>query len=271
MAAGRLCGSQEGSAGLWDWNQTWYTNSPRFTWCFENTVLAWIPCVYLWICFPFYYLYLRHKNKGYIRMSYIFKIKMVLGLLLVILCFSNVFFVLWEISQGIPRTPAFFISPAVLGITMILAMFLIQAERMMGIQSSGIMLIYWLLTFLSALVMFSSKIQRGLERGFLEDFFYHVATYLYASLVLGELVLFCLVDHPPFFSKAVNSSNQCPEASSSFLSKITYWWFSGLVWKGCRQSLGVDDLWSVRKEDSSEEIVAWAEREWKKYNNRMKQ
>uniref|UniRef100_A0A8C3KY57 ABC-type glutathione-S-conjugate transporter n=1 Tax=Chrysolophus pictus TaxID=9089 RepID=A0A8C3KY57_CHRPC len=231
-----------------DWNQTWYTNSPRFTWCFENTVLAWIPCAYLWICFPFYYLYLRHKNKGYIRMSHIFKIKMVLGFLLVILCFSAVFFVLWEISQGIPRTPAFFISPAVLGITMILAMFLIQAERMMGIQSSGIMLVYWLLTFLSAL-------------GFLEDFFHHVATYLYASLVLGELVLFCLVDHPPFFNKAVNSSNQCPEANSSFLSKITYWWFSGLVWKGCRQSLGVDDLWAVRKEDSSEEIVAWAERE----------
>uniref|UniRef100_A0A8C3KYW3 ABC-type glutathione-S-conjugate transporter n=1 Tax=Chrysolophus pictus TaxID=9089 RepID=A0A8C3KYW3_CHRPC len=236
----------------------------------ENTVLAWIPCAYLWICFPFYYLYLRHKNKGYIRMSHIFKIKMVLGFLLVILCFSAVFFVLWEISQGIPRTPAFFISPAVLGITMILAMFLIQAERMMGIQSSGIMLVYWLLTFLSALVMSSSKIQRGLERGFLEDFFHHVATYLYASLVLGELVLFCLVDHPPFFNKAVNSSNQCPEANSSFLSKITYWWFSGLVWKGCRQSLGVDDLWAVRKEDSSEEIVAWAEREWKKYNNRMK-
>jgi len=47
--------------------------------------------------------------------------------------------------------------------------------------------------------------------------------------------------------------------------------FSRLVWKGCRQSLGVDDLWSVRKEDSSEEIVAWAEREWKKYNNRTKQ
>uniref|UniRef100_A0A8C2TWN8 ABC-type glutathione-S-conjugate transporter n=1 Tax=Coturnix japonica TaxID=93934 RepID=A0A8C2TWN8_COTJA len=202
MALGRLCGSRDGS----DWNQTWYTNSPRFTWCFENTVLAWIPCAYLWICFPFYYSYLRHKNKGYIRMSHIFKIKMVLGFLLVILCFSNVFFVMWEISQGIPRTPAFFISPAVLGITMILAMFLTQAERMMGIRSSGIMLIYWLLTFLSALVIFSSKIQRGLERGFLEDFFHHVATYLYVSLVLGELVLFCLVDHPPFFSKAVNCS-----------------------------------------------------------------
>ncbi|NXL88203.1 MRP6 protein, partial [Alectura lathami] len=271
MAAGSLCGSGEGFAGLWDWNQTWYTNTPRFTSCFENTVIAWIPCAYLWICFPFYYLYLRHKNKGYIRMSCIFKTKMVLGFLLVILCFSNVFFVLWEISQGIPRTPAFFISPAVLGITMILAIVLTQVERMMGIQSSGILLVYWLLSLLSAIVLVSSKIQHGLERGFLEDPFHHIVTYLYASLVLGELVLFCMVDNPPFFSKVVNSPNQCPEASSSFLSKITYWWFSGLVWKGCRHSLRVDDLWSVRKEDSSEEIVAWAEREWKKHHSRTKQ
>uniref|UniRef100_A0A8C4VG24 ABC-type glutathione-S-conjugate transporter n=1 Tax=Falco tinnunculus TaxID=100819 RepID=A0A8C4VG24_FALTI len=196
------CGGNTPACSSPDWNQTWYTNTPRFTWCFESTVIAWIPCAYLWICFPFYYLYLRYKNKGYIRMSHIFKTKMVLGFILVILCFSNVFFVLWEISQGIPRAPAFFISPAVVGITMILAMFLTQVERMMGIQSSGVMLIYWLLSFMAAVVMFSSKVQHALER---EDHFHHVTTYLYASLVLGELVLFCFADHPPFFSKGVNN------------------------------------------------------------------
>ncbi|XP_010022988.1 PREDICTED: multidrug resistance-associated protein 6 [Nestor notabilis] len=204
-------------------------------------------------------------------MSRIFKAKMVLGFILVILCFTNVFFILWEISQGIPRAPVFLISPAVVGITMILAMFLTQVERMMGIQSSGVLLIYWLLSFVAAVVMFNSKVQHALEGGFLEDRFHHITTYLYGSLVLGELVLFCLVDHPPFFSKVVNNPNQCPEASSSFLSKITYWWFSGLLWKGCQQSLGVDDLWPVRKEESSEEIVAWAEREWKKCRSRTQQ
>ncbi|XP_014750816.1 PREDICTED: multidrug resistance-associated protein 6-like isoform X6 [Sturnus vulgaris] len=142
---------------------------------------------------------------------------------------------------------------------------------MMGIQSSGVLLIYWLLSFVAALVMLSSKIQHALEKGFLEDHFHHVTTYLYAGLVLGQLVLFCLVDHPPFFSKADNNPNQCPEASSSFLSKITYWWFSGLLWKGSQQPLGVDDLWPVRKQDSSEEIVAWAEREWKKCHSRTQQ
>ncbi|NXN93448.1 MRP1 protein, partial [Rhinopomastus cyanomelas] len=254
-----------------DWNQTWHTNAPRFTWCFESTVIAWIPCAYLWISFPFYYVYLRRTNKGYIRMSHIFKAKMVLGTILAILCFSNVFFILWERSRGILRAPALLITPAVVGVTMILAVFLTQAERMTGVQSSGVLFVYWLLSFMAAVVIFSSKVRRALERGFLEEHFHHFTTYLYASLVLGETVLFCLVDHPPFFSKAANSPNQCPEASTSFLSKITYWWFSGLVWKGCRQALGLGDLWPVRKEDSSEEIVAWAEREWKKCHSRTQQ
>lgn len=43
-------------------------------------------------------------------------------------------------------------------------MFLTQAERMMGIQSSGILWIYWLLSFMAAVVMFVSKVQNALER-----------------------------------------------------------------------------------------------------------
>uniref|UniRef100_A0A8C3MV87 ABC-type glutathione-S-conjugate transporter n=1 Tax=Geospiza parvula TaxID=87175 RepID=A0A8C3MV87_GEOPR len=235
-----------------DWNQTWHTNIPGASWCFESSILAWIPCAYLWVCFPFYYWYLRHRNKGYIRMSHIFKAKMVLGFILVILCFSNVFFMVWEKSQGIPRTPALFISPAVVGITMVIPPLFVCTWPSLALLGQSLRF-PWVLLSLST------------NLGFLEDHFHHVTTYLYAGLVLAELVLFCLVDHPPFFSKADNNPNQCPEASSSFLSKITYWWFSGLLWKGSQQALGVDDLWPVRKQDSSEEIVAWAEREWKNW------
>ncbi|RMC17743.1 hypothetical protein DUI87_05408 [Hirundo rustica rustica] len=236
MGAGTaLCGPR-------DWNQTWHANIPGMTWCFESSIIAWIPCAYLWICFPFYYWYLRHRNRGYIRMSHIFKAKMALGFILVILCFSNVFFMVWEKSQGTPRTPAFFISPAVVGITMVLALFLTQAERMMGIQSSGVLLIYWLLSFMAALAMFSSKIQHALERGFLKDHFHHVTTYLYAGLVLGELVLFCLVDHPPFFSKADNN----PVSISLFLkffedeaapSWLGYFYALSMFLLGCLQTV----------------------------------
>uniref|UniRef100_A0A8C4YJB8 ABC-type glutathione-S-conjugate transporter n=1 Tax=Gopherus evgoodei TaxID=1825980 RepID=A0A8C4YJB8_9SAUR len=217
-----------------DWNQTWYTDNPSFTQCFQNTVIAWIPCAYLWICFPFYYLFLEHHSRGYIRMSHLFKTKMVLGFILMLLCFSNLFYTLWEINQGTLQAPVFFISPAVLGITMVIFSF--KRKFQFNYYRAKLVLALFPLTI--------SGCRRPNQ---------HLAISTY------ETCLFFL------------SQNPCPELTASFVSKITFWWFSGLVWKGCRQPLQVDDLWSLMKENSSEEIVSQFEREWKKYCNRAKQ
>ena len=53
-----------------DWNLTWYTSRPHLTQCFQHTVLAWFPCVYLWICSPIYLLYLQLRpHRGVIPLS----------------------------------------------------------------------------------------------------------------------------------------------------------------------------------------------------------
>ena len=33
---------------LWNWNLTWYSESPDFTPCFHKTVLVYFPCLVLW-------------------------------------------------------------------------------------------------------------------------------------------------------------------------------------------------------------------------------
>ncbi|XP_062999664.1 ATP-binding cassette sub-family C member 6 isoform X2 [Elgaria multicarinata webbii] len=228
--ASGLCSTRlDPSAALWDWNRTWYAETPSFSSCFQRTVLLWIPCIYLWASFPFYYLYLRKSCRGYIRMSAIFKAKM------------------------------------------ILVVFLTQVERLKGVQSSGILLVYWLLSFLSAMVSFISTIQHALEVGFREDPFQHVTTYSYFTLVLLELVLCCFVDQLPFFSKVLNDTNPCPESRASFASKITFWWLAGLIWKGYWKPLQTEDLWSLAKENSSEEIVTKIEDAWEKNRVRAEQ
>ncbi|XP_025062209.1 multidrug resistance-associated protein 1 isoform X4 [Alligator sinensis] len=117
-----------------DWNLTWHTENPDFTQCFQNTVLIWVPCIYLWVCFPIYFLYLRHHGRGYIQMSSLNKAK----------------------------------------------------------------------------------------------------------------------------------TNPCPESNASFLSKITFWWITGLMIQGYRQPLEAKDLWSLNKEDTSEEVVPGLARNWAK-------
>ncbi|KAJ7416043.1 ATP binding cassette subfamily C member 1 [Willisornis vidua] len=159
-----------------DWNLTWHTEDPDFTPCFQNTVLVWIPCAYLWLCFPVYFLYLRHHDRGYIQMSNL------------------------------------------------------------------------------------NKAKTGAE----VDAFRYVTFCIYFVLVFTELILCCFPEQPPLFSETINDPNPCPEFSASFLSRITFWWITGLMIRGYRSPLEAKDLWSLNKDDKSEEIVPGLARNWAK-------
>ncbi|XP_042720019.1 multidrug resistance-associated protein 1 isoform X3 [Lagopus leucura] len=247
-----------------DWNLTWHTENPDFTQCFQNTVLVWVPCIYLWVCFPVYFLYLRCHDRGYIQMSILNKAKTALGLILWIVCWADLFYSFWERSQSIFRAPFFLISPTVLGITMLLATFLIQHERMKGVQSSGVMMIFWLISLLCATVIFRSKIMLALNTDTEVDAFRYVTFCTYFILLLVQLILSCFPEKPPLFSEAVNDPKPCPEFSASFLSRITFWWITGLMIQGYRRPLEAKDLWSLNKEDTSEQIVPGLARNWAK-------
>uniref|UniRef100_A0A4X2K8W1 ATP-binding cassette sub-family C member 6 n=1 Tax=Vombatus ursinus TaxID=29139 RepID=A0A4X2K8W1_VOMUR len=212
------------------WNETQVLGLQMFSPCLLNAAVTWLPSIYLWVISPIYFLYLRYNNKGYIRMSCLFKIKMVA-------------------AAGVPGPEM----PLLLLFSFkILVVFLIHSERQKGIQSSGVLFIYWLLCSFSMVAQVSIT-------GFPEDTFHHLITYFCSALIGAQLVLSFLADQPPFFSK-----NPCPESGASLPSKATFWWFSRLVWQGYRKPLELDDLWSLGKENSSEEIISQLEREWKK-------
>nr|XP_039333978.1 multidrug resistance-associated protein 1 isoform X1 [Saimiri boliviensis boliviensis] len=254
----------DGADPLWDWNLTWYTSNPDFTKCFQNTVLVWVPCFYLWACFPFYFLYLSRHDRGYIQMTPLNKTKTALGFLLWIVCWADLFYSFWERSRGIFLAPVFLVSPTLLGITMLLATFLIQLERRKGVQSSGIMLTFWLVALLCALAILRSKIMTALKADARMDLFRDVTFYVYFTLVLIQLVLSCFSDRSPLFSETIHDPNPCPESSASFLSRITFWWITGLMVQGFRQPLESSDLWSLNKEDISEQVVPVLVKNWKK-------
>ncbi|XP_036134636.1 multidrug resistance-associated protein 1 isoform X3 [Molossus molossus] len=263
MALGGFC-SADGSDPFWEWNVTWNTSNPDFTKCFQNTVLVWVPCFYLWVSFPFYFLYLSHHDRGYIQMTHLNKAKTALGFLLWIVCWADLFYSFWERNGGKFPAPVFLVSPTLLGITMLLATFLIQLERRKGVQSSGIMLTFWLIALLCALVILRSRIMTALKEDTKVDVFRDVTFYMYFSLVLIQLILSCFSDRSPLFSETVNDPNPCPESGASFLSRITFWWITRLMVRGYRQPLESTDLWSLNKEDTSEQVVPVLVKNWKK-------
>ncbi|XP_073071626.1 ATP-binding cassette sub-family C member 6 isoform X3 [Manis javanica] len=245
--------------GVWNQTDPMPAAAHLLSLCFLKTAGVWVPPLYLWVIGPIYLLYIHHHGKGYLRMSPLFKAKMVLGFALIILCTSSVSVALWRIQRGTPQAPEFLIHPTVWLTTMSFAVFLIHAERKQGVRASGVLFGYWLFCFLQPA---TSAAQQALQGGFQSDPFYHLTAYLCLSLVVAQFVLFCLTDRPPFLPKDPQQSNPCPEAGASFPSKAMFWWVSGLVWRGYRTSLGPKDLWSLGRENSSAELVSQLEREW---------
>uniref|UniRef100_A0A8B9LNS1 Multidrug resistance-associated protein 1 n=1 Tax=Astyanax mexicanus TaxID=7994 RepID=A0A8B9LNS1_ASTMX len=256
MGIDHFC-SVDGSDPFWDWNRTWHTHNPDLTQCFQNTLLVVVPCFYLWLFAPFYFLYLKSHDRGYICMTHLNKAKTVTGFLLWIICWADVFYSFWERGHGVASAPVYLVSPTILGITMLLATLLIQYERIKGVQSSGIMLNFWLVATVCATVTFRSKILQATVNVFRYSTFY-----IYYALLLISLILSCLSDQPPLFSQAVKDSNPCPEAGASFLSRISFWWITGLMVQGYKRPLEEKDLWSLNAEDRSHTVVPQLVRRW---------
>uniref|UniRef100_A0A8D2LB62 ATP binding cassette subfamily C member 3 n=1 Tax=Varanus komodoensis TaxID=61221 RepID=A0A8D2LB62_VARKO len=251
-----------------DPNVTLHTDTPDLTLCFQNTVLAWIPCFYLWCLLLLYYFYLKRNNRGYIVLSVLCRFKTVFAFLLWCVCWSNLFYAFHGIAQG--RTPptVYFVTPLIVGITMALAMLLIQYERLHGVQSSGVLLIFWFLCVLCAVGPLRSKIIGTFAQ--VRDRFRNTTFYIYFALILIELILHCLQEKPPFFSPVNLDPNPCPELTSSFLSRITFWWFTSMAIQGYKKPLEDKDLWSLNADDKSEVVVQRLQKEWDKQTHAIR-
>ncbi|KAL0984010.1 hypothetical protein UPYG_G00135860 [Umbra pygmaea] len=259
----RLCGPK---LPFWEANQTLHTDSPDLPKCFQLSLLSWMPCVYLWLTLPPYLFYLHRNNKGYIMMSILNKVKTVCGLVLWIVCWADLFLTFHEMQQESTnhKPPIYFVTPLVVGMTMLLATFLIQFERLKGVQSSGILFIFWFLSVLCAIVPFRSKIleARQADQSGIEDQFRFTTFYFYFGLIVLELILCCFNEKPPLFSDIDTDPNPCPETTAGFLSTVTFWWFTSMAIKGYKNPLEAKDLWSLNKMDSSAEVVPKLLQEW---------
>ncbi|NXK95917.1 MRP3 protein, partial [Formicarius rufipectus] len=245
-----------------DSNLTIHTDNPDLTPCFQNTILPWIPSIYLWSALPFYLFYLKHNKRGYIVLSVLSRFKTLFGVLLWCVSWADLFYSFHELLQNRTPPPVYFVTPLVVGITVLLATLLIQYERLRGVQSSGVLIIFWFLSVLCAVGPFRSKIMATTAQGHVNERFRFTTFYIYFALIIVELILSCFKEKPPFFSPVSTDTNPCPELNSGFLSRLTFWWFTSMAIHGYKRPLEEKDLWSLNANDTSKTIVQQLSKEW---------
>ncbi|KFO89418.1 Canalicular multispecific organic anion transporter 2, partial [Buceros rhinoceros silvestris] len=254
-----------------DSNLSIHTDNPDLTPCFQNTILAWIPSIYLWSALPFYLLYLKHNKRGYIVLSMLSRFKTLFGVLLWCVSWADLFYSFHELLQNRAPPPVYFVTPLVVGITVLLATLLIQYERLRGVQSSGVLIIFWFLSVLCAVGPFRSKIVTTTAQSHVNERFRFTTFYIYFALIITELILSCFKEKPPFFSPVNTDPNPCPELTSGFLSRLTFWWFTSMAILGYKRPLEDKDLWSLKEDDTSKIIVQQLSGEWDKEKAKCKQ
>lgn len=57
---------------------------------------------------------------------------------------------------------------------------------------------------------------------------------------------------------------QSPEVNATFISKMFFAWFDGMIWKGWKKPLTADDLYDLHPDDSSRNIIPVWEQNWEK-------
>ncbi|CAH1406921.1 unnamed protein product [Nezara viridula] len=250
-----FCGSP-----FWDNNVTWYTESPRFTQCFEKTALVYIPCMFLWI-FAAVEIYLIHSSKAKdIPWNWRSKLKLVFIFVLIAICLFDIIFNIFKIKVFL----ADIFTPIVKIISLVLCCILVTLHRKFGKRSSGLMFLFWFLVVLFGFPQLFSSVE-VLLIGHPSNNGENVMSYFFIVYYFFSLSLFILqwiVDLPPASTSYAPVKNPCPEESASFPSRITFSWFNHLLSKGFKKTLTSNDLWSMEFHNTALQVFSLFNKYW---------
>uniref|UniRef100_A0A336KSQ1 ABC-type glutathione-S-conjugate transporter n=1 Tax=Culicoides sonorensis TaxID=179676 RepID=A0A336KSQ1_CULSO len=262
-----FCGSE-----FWNSTLTWYSDYPELTKCFEQTVLIWAPCAFLWIFLPLEISYMKNSPTKDIPFSFWNLSKIILNVAIVILAVIDLALAIKYKSNDDPQIifPVHFYTPIIKIVTIILSIFVVYFNKIHGVRTSGTMFLFWVfLTVLAIPQMLteSRAFENRKENPTDDDAwpqYEFISFCIYFGLICLELLLNCFADSEPRESKYKKQEKPCPETKSSFLNRILFAWFDPMALLGYKKPLVKEDLWDMRYEDSSQVVSPEFQKHWNK-------
>ncbi|XP_043270601.1 multidrug resistance-associated protein 1 isoform X1 [Venturia canescens] len=248
-----FCGSK-----FWDLDLSWNTDNPDLTDCFQNTVLVWTPCAFLWALVPVEAYYLLHSKQRNIACTWKFYSKAVLNAALVILSISDIGYAIYKASSAVVYNVEY-CSPIIKLLTFVLSGALLHFNRKHGMRTSGTLFLFWFFLVLCGIPRYRTLLS-SLDQA---EVTYQGNSYMiYYPIVVIMFLLNFLVDGEPKFSEYPSTERPCPEQAAGFPSRMLFVWFDPLAWQGFKKPLEVKDLWSMNPEDTAKEIVPRFDKYW---------
>ncbi|CAL4099766.1 unnamed protein product, partial [Meganyctiphanes norvegica] len=254
-----FCGSP-----FWNESLTWETDNPDLTPCFEHTVLVWVPCIILWILAPLETKYILDSVDRLIPWSWVNISKGVASIILLLVELIEFCYAIYKYASDIPVYTADFLKPALLFVTIFLQLALVYVGKKRGIQSSGVLFIFWFLLMFFSIPEYRSLFIDISNQETETDLVIFSLYMIYFPVLAITFLINCFGDSRPQHVDYPRGEKACPELDASFLSRITFAWVDRLIWNGHKQPLQQSDMWDLSYENASSTVVNSWEKNWSK-------
>ncbi|XP_046580037.1 multidrug resistance-associated protein 1-like [Haliotis rubra] len=256
-----------GGSPLWNETLLWENTWPEFTSCFQDTVLVFVPCGWLWITLLPYLVYLLKFAPGLpLPTSSLSVAKPSLCLVLVGFEVVKVFAATGSDVHTPPYTVMFYLARSLEAVTYLLAAMLSLVCTTHGVTTSSILFLFWLQLSVADIIPVYSYFIQEVYTSQPIRFYAFILQYL---LILLQLILHCFAETTHSFHDCDYEPPQCPEVKASFTSRILFWWMTKLILLGFRKPLDASDLWDLHPRDQCHRVLPQFEAVWKKEQQRL--
>ncbi|KAL3254640.1 hypothetical protein MRX96_054164 [Rhipicephalus microplus] len=250
-----FCGSP-----LWDNSLTWDAETPDFTPCFQETVLVWVPCLFLWLTCPFDVVAFKRSRNPPLPWTFLNIAKVLLSVVLIVTSAVEIAQALTRYADGHIVFPVEYYAPVARMVTFLLAVVLMTTARRRGVCTSGPLFIFWLLMSLASIVRYRSVILQVFSEdvGSTSDEqmeFRFVTIVVYCPVIVGQFLLSCFADTAQPVGGGKKAIKQCPESRASFLSKLLFWWFNSMAIMGFKRPLQMHNMWFLDQSNQTAKIA----------------
>ncbi|XP_066478250.1 ATP-binding cassette sub-family C member 2 [Tiliqua scincoides] len=192
--------------------------------------------------------------------------KQMLTVLLLLTALTELFFTIAEDLGHLPHsTPVSlnptvqYTNPALYFISWVLVLVIQYSRRFCTRRDSGTVFLFLILSLLCGIFQFQTLVRQAIQ-GSITD----VPRFTLFFVSYGFQVLLLLVsvmsDIAPEMKEAAKKN---PEITASFLSCITFSWYSRIVLKGYRKPLEMEDLWDLKDTDKTQQVLSMFEKNMK--------
>jgi hypothetical protein len=205
---------------------------PNVSVCFQHSILVFFPALFFWVLFPAFLLQthrLRQSSRFLpLPLSPLYSAKAVIAVLL----FVDALFIFsrhFVHDDSYPSPSINWVYPIILALTVAGLLFCHIIAKTVGLVSSGIIFNTYFVFTIAGVPELYEWIQRSTDDSLPSSYGRDYGFYAWWILCLIQTFLYCFADK--------RSDKELPnhELDSSFLNRLTLWWFTPLPLAGAKK------------------------------------